>query len=568
MPTTSPAESIDSGKPIREARGDIAGVVDILEYFAGAATKVAGQTMDRPMRSSPWCCASRSASSARSHRGTSPVAVWKVAAALCVGCTVVLKPSELASLTCLHFGELMGEAGLPPGVLNVVSGEGGAAGAALARHRDVDMLTFTGSTATGAAVMRARAERTVPLQVELGGKSPLVVFSDVDLDRAVDAAAFGAFFAQGENCNAGSRIIVERSIAAEFISRLCAVAARIRVGDPPDQATEFGALISRAQFDKVAGFVERARAAGVVVAAGGHRALVDGCTDGCFSAPTVLTGVVPSHEVFAEEIFGPVVTVTEFDTEEEAVRLANASDYGLAAGVWTATSSGRCVDASDPFRLRLDQHVQHDAGRSAIRGRQTVGLPRHRNAGIGEPRVEDRGDRHHAVRGLVRRRIAGHRSRCATTGSIVNDWSAAPKDRLSEVVAGQIRDAIRRGVLRPGDRLIEADLAHRLDVSKTPVREAVRDLERQGLVQMHLRRGSFVRRMTVQDLREIRTLRATLEGLALRLGMEVVDPEPWIAELEEPHRADAPDLVASGDQRPARRLPHRSVVTVEQCPPR
>lgn len=331
-------ESIDSGKPIREARGDIAGVVDILEYFAGAATKVAGQTMDLPDAQLAMVLREPVGVVGAITPWNFPlyVAVWKVAAALCVGCTVVLKPSELASLTCLHFGELMGEAGLPPGVLNVVSGEGGAAGAALARHRDVDMLTFTGSTATGAAVMRARAERTVPLQVELGGKSPLVVFSDVDLDRAVDAAAFGAFFAQGENCNAGSRIIVERSIAAEFTSRLCAVAARIRVGDPADEATELGALISRAQFDKVAGFVERARAAGVVVAAGGHRALVDGCADGCFYAPTVLTGVVPSHEVFAEEIFGPVVTVTEFDTEEEAVRLANASDYGLAAGVWTA----------------------------------------------------------------------------------------------------------------------------------------------------------------------------------------------------------------------------------------
>lgn len=330
-------ESIDSGKPINEAIGDIAGVVDMLHYFAGAATQVHGQTMSLPESQlgvvlrepvgvvgaiTPW-------------NFPLYVAVWKVAAALSVGCTVVLKPSELASATCLHVGQLMTEAGLPDGALNVVSGLGAEAGAALAAHDDVDMLTFTGSTATGATVMAARAARVLPLQVELGGKSPLVVFADADVATAVDAAAFGAFFAQGENCNAGSRVLVEESIAGEFVSRLVGVANAIRLGPPLSSETELGALISPAHLAKVAGFVDRARKADITVACGGHRAEVPGCEGGTFYQPTVLTGVAPTDEVFTEEIFGPVVTVTSFADEAEAVRLANATSYGLAAGVWT-----------------------------------------------------------------------------------------------------------------------------------------------------------------------------------------------------------------------------------------
>ncbi len=330
-------ESIDSGKPIKEAEGDIAGVVDVLDYFAGAATKVVGQTMSLPEAQlgivlrepvgvvgaiTPW-------------NFPLYVAVWKAAAALSVGCTVVLKPSELASITCLHLGELMTKAGLPDGALNVVSGLGATAGAPLSLHGDIDMLTFTGSTATGSKIMEARARRVLPVQVELGGKSPLVVFADADIATAADAAAFGAFFAQGENCNAGSRILVERSIASEFVQRLVSVAEAIRIGAPLDQKTELGSLISPEHLAKVEGFVDRARATGVTVACGGSRVTIAGCEGGSFYRPTVLTDVGRDHEVFTEEIFGPVVTVTVFDSEIEAADLANATVYGLAAGVWT-----------------------------------------------------------------------------------------------------------------------------------------------------------------------------------------------------------------------------------------
>lgn len=331
-------ETRDSGKPIRESREDIAGVADILEYFAGMATKIAGNSISLPngqlgivLREpvgvvgciTPW-------------NFPMYVAAWKVAPALACGNSVVLKPSSLASLTCLAFGELALEAGLPPGVLNVVCGTGEEAGLSLASHPDVDTLAFTGSTEVGRRVMAARSALVRPTQVELGGKSPNVIFSDADLDAAARAAAFGIFYTQGENCNAGSRILVQASIAEDFTERVADVARKIRVLPPLNESSQLGSLISPEQLAKVARYVEVGTSEGARIVTGGKRLTGDPFDAGSYFQPTVLADVAPSHRVFQEEIFGPVVTVTPFRDEAEAIRLANATDFGLAAGVWTS----------------------------------------------------------------------------------------------------------------------------------------------------------------------------------------------------------------------------------------
>jgi gamma-glutamyl-gamma-aminobutyraldehyde dehydrogenase len=264
------------------------------------------------------------------------LASWKVAPALAAGCTVVLKPSEWSPLSALLLGRIGTEAGLPPGVLNVVTGDGPTAGRAIGLHPDVDVVAFTGSTAVGRHFLRYSADSNLKrVWLELGGKSPNIVLPDApDLDRAAATAAWGIFFNQGEMCTAPSRLLVHSSIAERVTEAIVRRARELRVGDPLDPATEMGALVGAAHLDRVLDHVTTAEAAGARLRAGGTRILTE--TGGSYLTPTVFDQVTPAMRLAREEIFGPVLSVLAFDDLDEAVRLANATEYGLAAGLWTS----------------------------------------------------------------------------------------------------------------------------------------------------------------------------------------------------------------------------------------
>jgi acyl-CoA reductase-like NAD-dependent aldehyde dehydrogenase len=327
-------ETTDNGKLIREMEGQLRGLADYYHYYAGAADKVGGETLpaDRDnffvytLREplgvvaaiTPW---------------NSPVLLmsWKVAPALAAGCTVVVKPAEQAPASTLEFAALMEEAGFPPGVFNVVTGFGGEAGAPLVEHPGVDKVAFTGGTETGKAVMRGAASHLARVTLELGGKSPNIVFEDADLEAAANGVVAGIFAATGQTCMAGSRLFVQESIHDEFVERLAARASEIRLGDPLDPATEMGPVAFEGHMDKVMGAIASAQAEGARLVTGGGRR----DAPGFFVEPTIFGDVTNGMDIAQNEIFGPVLAALKFSDEEEAIRLANASDFGLAAGVWT-----------------------------------------------------------------------------------------------------------------------------------------------------------------------------------------------------------------------------------------
>ena len=256
---------------------------------------------------------------------------WKIAPAIAAGNTCVAKPSELTPLTANRLAELSLEAGIPAGVINIVHGLGGKAGEALTSHPQVPLISFTGGTVTGARVSAAAAPHFKKVSLELGGKNPNLIFADADLEDAVATTVQSSFANQGEICLCGSRVFVERSIHDRFVEAFVAATRRLRIGDPADDATDVGALISAAHLEKVSGYVDLAKREGGTIVAGGRR--VDG--RGFFFEPTIITGLDCDCRVLQEEIFGPVVTVTPFDTEDQAVRFANSTRYGLSATLWT-----------------------------------------------------------------------------------------------------------------------------------------------------------------------------------------------------------------------------------------
>ncbi|WP_324755025.1 aldehyde dehydrogenase family protein [Roseovarius sp. Pro17] len=259
---------------------------------------------------------------------------WKVAPALAAGCTAVIKPSEFTSLSSLALARLMGEAGLPAGVLNVVTGTGPRVGEALVMHPGVDKVSFTGSTATGKQIMRGAAEDLKRVSLELGGKNPVIVFDDVDIDAAAEWVTFGAFVNQGQVCTATSRLLVHEAIADKFEARLAEVAANVKIGSGDTDAVKMGPLVSQSQYDKVMGYIETGRSEGARVLTGGGRP--DEMDKGYYIAPTIFTDVTADMRVWREEIFGPVLSVMRFADEAEAIQLANDTPYGLAATVLSA----------------------------------------------------------------------------------------------------------------------------------------------------------------------------------------------------------------------------------------
>lgn len=328
-------ESLNNGKPIRETKGfDLPQVIDTLEFYAGLADKIEGEVIPVAGNFLNYTVREPAGVVGQVIPWNFPLlmAAWKLGPALATGCTVVLKPAEQTPLTALRLGELLLEADIPPGVVNILPGFGPTAGAALARHRDVDKLAFTGSTEVGRVVMRLAAESNLKrVSLELGGKAPNIVLADADLDAAVAGTMTGIFFNQGEVCCAGSRLFIEEKIHDQFLQRLKDRADRLIVGDPLDPKTEMGAQVSRLQFDKILDYIDKGKAEGAKILAGGTRAK----DKGYFLRPTVFAGVSNQMSIAREEIFGPVVAAICFKDENDLHLQANDTHYGLSAGVWT-----------------------------------------------------------------------------------------------------------------------------------------------------------------------------------------------------------------------------------------
>jgi acyl-CoA reductase-like NAD-dependent aldehyde dehydrogenase len=329
-------ETLDNGKPIFESRYvDVPMVIDVLRYYAGLATKIHGETVN-------------TSETAFTYTLREPIGVvgliipwnfplllasWKLGPALACGNTIVLKPAEQTPLTALRFGELAIEAGVPPGVLNIVTG-GPETGKAIVRHPGIDKIAFTGSTAVGKEIMRSSADTLKRVTLELGGKSPNIVFADSDIDSAVKGAINGIFYGKGEVCNAGSRLFVESKVQNEFLEKLVARAKKLQPADPLDPKTRLGAIVSQEQMQTVLGYVETGKREGAKLIAGGNRVSVDG-GKGFFLEPTIFGDVTNDMKIAQEEIFGPVLATLSFDEVDQVIELANRNQYGLAAAVWT-----------------------------------------------------------------------------------------------------------------------------------------------------------------------------------------------------------------------------------------
>jgi betaine-aldehyde dehydrogenase len=382
--TLSILDTLESGKPIGQARGEIEGAADIWRYAASLARELSGESYAN-------LGADRLGFVLREPIGVvSIITPWnfpllivsqKLPFALAAGCACVVKPSEMTSASTLHLGSLLAEAGLPDGVCNIVTGFGPEVGAPMTTDPRVDMISFTGSTAVGRAAMAAAAATLKKVSMELGGKNPQVIFPDADMDAALDAAAFGAYFNAGECCNAGSRILLHVKIAGEFLAALADRAVAAKVGDPLDPETQVGAIITADHLSKIESHVKTAREKGAVLRTGGARLE----SNGLFMAPTIVENVDPSMAIARDEVFGPVVVALTFETVEEAVALANSTSYGLSASVWsrdvdTAIGVGRGVRAGTvwvntfmdgtpelPFGGYHQSGVGRELGRNAVK---------------------------------------------------------------------------------------------------------------------------------------------------------------------------------------------------------
>ncbi|MDB5526473.1 MAG: aldehyde dehydrogenase [Rhizobium sp.] len=329
-------DAIEAGKPISQCRGELGGAVDIWRYAAALARNLHGESYNT-LGEGTMGVVLREAIGV-----VSIITPWnfpflivgqKLPFALAAGCTAVVKPSELTSGSTLLLGEILMEAGVPEGVVNIIVGTGAEVGAVMTSHPDVDMVSFTGSTAVGRLTMTNAAQTLKKVSLELGGKNPQIVFPDANLDEFIDAAVFGAWFNAGECCNAGSRLILHKDIARDVTARIAELSAKVKVGDPLDPSTQVGAIITPQHLEKIEAYVSAASEGGVTVSHAG------GTLDlgmGQYMAPTILSGVTRDMAVAKEEVFGPVLSVLTFETLDEAIQIANAVDYGLSAGVWSS----------------------------------------------------------------------------------------------------------------------------------------------------------------------------------------------------------------------------------------
>jgi acyl-CoA reductase-like NAD-dependent aldehyde dehydrogenase len=333
----------DNGKTVATAKGELGAIVDCFEFYAGATTKNYGETLPPPI---PTYLANTVREPVGVVGAIVPwnfpllLASWKVAPALATGCTIVLKPSSVTPLTAIELGRIALEAGVPEGVLNVLTGSSDPLGAWMVEHHGIDKIAFTGSTETGKSVAANAAKTLKRVTLELGGKSPALVFDDADLDAAVAGALYGVFYNAGQCCEARSRILVQSGIYDRFVAAFTEKTKRLRLGDPEDPATQIGAITLRDQFEKIREYCAIATAEGATRLVGGEPAAIgDDFTGGMFWSPTAFEAE-NSHRIAREEVFGPVATLVRFNDEAEGIALANASEYGLAATVWS-TNVGR-----------------------------------------------------------------------------------------------------------------------------------------------------------------------------------------------------------------------------------
>jgi acyl-CoA reductase-like NAD-dependent aldehyde dehydrogenase len=329
-------ESRDNGKPLRQARTDVQVAARYFEFFAGIADKIMGNTIPLGPGFLDFTVREPIGVSAQIVPWNYPIQIGArgIAPALAAGCTVVLKPSSEAPMTALKLGEMALACGVPPGVINIVPGTGSEAGQALAGHPDINQLTFTGSVDVGIGVAKMAAQNVVPVVMELGGKSPNIVFADADLDLTVQGVATAIFQNAGQTCSAGSRLLVEKKVHDALVGRLVERAGGMRIG-PGVSDPDMGPIISKRQLETIEGYVSVGRSEGAQVAAGGARPADAALGGGFYFQPTLLDGVAADMRVAQEEIFGPVLAIIAFETIEEAIAIANRSQYGLVAGVWT-----------------------------------------------------------------------------------------------------------------------------------------------------------------------------------------------------------------------------------------
>ena len=332
-------ETLDTGKPLSETRYvDIVTGADVLEYYAGLIPAIEGEQI--PLRDTSFVYTRREPLGVVAGIGAwnypIQIALWKSAPALAAGNAMIFKPSEVTSLTTLKLAEIYTEAGLPDGVFNVLTGSGREVGQWLTEHPGIEKISFTGGTATGKKVMASASSSSLKeVTMELGGKSPLIIFEDADLDRAADIAVMANFYSSGQVCTNGTRVFIPRMLQARFEAKVLERVKRIRLGNPEDEATNFGPLTSFAHMDSVLGYIDKGRTQGARLLIGGARVTEGEYAKGAYVAPTVFTDCTDQMTIVREEIFGPVMSILVYDSEEEVIRRANDTDYGLAAGVVT-----------------------------------------------------------------------------------------------------------------------------------------------------------------------------------------------------------------------------------------